>query len=122
MLAEAVVLLHFLWIVFLIFGALAGHYLRWVKFLHLGALAYSLLLQGFGWVCPLTTLEVWLRRGQAPASGYGGGFIQHYVGKIVYLDVPPGYILLGTLCVAAFSAWVYLRPEKNSPRHNRRQG
>ena len=112
MLAEAVVFLHLLWILFLIFGALAGRYLRWVKILHLGGLIYSLLLQGCGWICPLTTLEVWLRQRQAPASVYGGGFIQHYVEKIVYLDAPPGYILLGTLCVLAFSAWIYWRPGK----------
>ena len=121
MLAEAVVFLHLLWILFLIFGALAGRYPRWVKILHLGGLIYSLLLQGCGWICPLTTLEVWLRQRQAPASGYGGGFMQYYAGKIVYLDVAPGHILLGTLCVLAFSGWLYLRPGKNSPtRHSGR--
>ncbi len=112
MLADSVVLLHFLWIVFLIFGALAGYYLRWVKYLHLGSLVFSLLLQGFGWICPLTILEVWLRQQQTPGGGYRGGFIQHYVEKIVYLDVPAWVILVGTLVVVAITVWVYLRPRK----------
>ncbi len=112
MLADSVVLLHFLWIVFLIVGAWPGYYLRWVKYLHLGALTFSLMLQGFGWICPLTYLEVWLRRQQTPASGYRGGFIQHYVERIVYLDVPPRGILLGTLLVVAITVWVYVRPRK----------
>lgn len=112
MLADSVVLLHFLWIAFLIFGALAGYYLRWVKVLHLGALIFSLMLQYFGWICPLTYLEVWLRQRQTPESGYSGSFIQHYVEKIVYPDMPPRVVLLGTLCVVAISAWVYFLPRK----------
>ena len=112
MLADSVVLLHFLWIVFLIVGAWPGYYLHWVKYLHLGALTYSLMLQVFGWICPLTALEAWLRQRQSPEGNYHGGFIQHYVEKIVYLDVSPRYILAGTLAVVAITAWVYLRPIK----------
>jgi hypothetical protein len=112
MLADGVVLLHFLWILFLIFGALAGRSIRWVKVLHLGALIYSLALQGFGWTCPLTVLEVWLRAAQTTASDYRGGFIRHYVERIVYLDLPPRSILLGTLLVVTVSLWIYFRPEK----------
>lgn len=112
MLADGVVFLHLLWILFLIFGAFVGYRLRWVKFLHLGALGFALALQVFGWICPLTLLEVWLRHRQSPASGYGGGFIQHYVEKIVYPGLPPWLILLGSLCVVAVSTWVYWRPGK----------
>jgi hypothetical protein len=112
MLADSVVVLHLLWIVFLIFGAIPGYFFRWVKYVHLGALAFSIVLQLFGWICPLTHLEVWLRRQRAPASTYSGGFIRHYVEKIVYVDISPPLILLGTLLVVAISLSVYFRAAK----------
>ncbi len=36
-----------------------------------------------GWICPLTPLEQNLRR-QAGQGGYSGGFIEHYVGGLLY--------------------------------------
>ena len=110
MLADLVVVLHFLWILFLIFGAIPGHYLRWARNLHLAALGYSLALQVFGWRCPLTHLENWLRHAYRPETAYSGGFIRHYIERLVYTDLPPPLILAGSLLVTAVSLWVYFRP------------
>lgn len=104
--ADLVVLLHLLWIVFLIFGAIPGARWAWVKWMHLAALAFSVLLQVFGWICPITHLEVWLRR-TGGAQPYEGSFIGHYLERIVYAPLPPYAVLLGTLVVIAVTLWVY---------------
>ena len=110
LLADLVVVLHLLWIVFLIFGAVPGHYRRWARNIHLAALAYSLALEIFGWTCPLTHLENWLRRIYQPESAYGGGFMAHYAQQLVYPDLPPALILAGSLLIVAVSLWVYFGP------------
>ena len=112
--ADAVVVLHLLWIVFLILGALPGRRWAWVKWLHLASLAFSIALQIFGWICPLTHLEVWLRR-LGGAQPYEGTFIRHYVEQLVYAEIPRDALLIGTLIVVALSVWRYRRhgPESN---------
>lgn len=114
LLADLVVVLHLLWIVFLIFGALLGRRVAWVKWLHLGALTYSLAMQAFSWICPLTLIEVWLRRAQDPDAAYVGGFIGHYAQHLVYAPVPAALLFLGTLLVVAVSVWVYFHPRPQS--------
>ena len=105
--ADAVLLIHFLWILFILFGALIGRFVAWVKWLHLGALLFSLCLQLFGWVCPLTRLEVWFSRKHDPSLGYAGDFLAHYVEQLVYVRLPPAAILAATVFVAALSIWAY---------------
>lgn len=109
--ADAVVALHLLWIVFLIAGAAGGVRWPWVKWTHLAALVFSVLLQAFGWVCPLTHLEAWLRAAGG-AAPYEGTFIRHYLELLVYASLPPTAILLGTLLVIAISLWAYFRPRR----------
>ena len=100
--ADITVAVHLLWIGFIIFGAVPGR--RWltVRLFHLGSIIFSLMLQTFEWICPLTHLEVWLRQKQ-----YTGGFIAHYLEKIIYLDADPMDILMGTCVVIIFSLLVY---------------
>ncbi|MDE3244368.1 MAG: DUF2784 domain-containing protein, partial [Nitrospirota bacterium] len=87
--ADVVVLIHLLWIGFILFGALLVRWRGWVKWLHAGALLFSVCLQLFNWTCPLTWLEVWLRRQHDPALTYTGDFLAHYAEELVYLQVPP---------------------------------
>ncbi|MGQ9510015.1 MAG: DUF2784 family protein, partial [Thermodesulfobacteriota bacterium] len=65
-LADIVVIIHLLWIIFLILGSFWGRQRRWVKIFHLFGLSFALLLQTFGWYCPLTYLEAWLRTKHHP--------------------------------------------------------
>jgi cytochrome c biogenesis protein CcdA len=107
--ADLVVLFHLSWILFILFGALIGRRIVWVKWLHIGALIFSLLLQLFRWVCPLTYLEVWLRRQHDPALGYTGDFLAHYAERLVYLQVSPLVVFIATLLVVGLSVWAYAR-------------
>ena len=121
-LADLVVGTHLAWILFLILGALLGRYVPWVKWLHIGGLVFSLLIQFLSWYCPLTHLEVWLRAKHDPSLAYTGSFIAHYAERLVYLELPWMLVLIGTFGVIIFSAWLYSlasgEPEKKdfSPR------
>lgn len=81
--ANAVVLLHLGFIVFVALGGLLA--LRWprVAWAHLPAAVWGILIELTGWVCPLTPLENWLRAA-AGDPAYTGGFIDRYIMPIVY--------------------------------------
>ncbi|MBI5409655.1 MAG: DUF2784 domain-containing protein [Nitrospirae bacterium] len=106
--ADITVFVHFLWIIFLIFGAFIGRKHKWVKRAHIGGIIFALVIQFFGWYCPLTHLEIWLRRMHDPSRSYSGSFIIHYIEKVVYLNVSPKAILALTVVLALISIWVYL--------------
>lgn len=111
-LADSVVLIHFLWIVFLFFGALWGIKNKAVKIFHLFGLVFAFVIQIFDWYCPLTYLEVWLRSKHDSLLSYTGSFILHYVEKIVYIEVSRTVILLFTFFLLGLNAWLYLRKRK----------
>jgi len=81
--ADLVVAVHFLFVLFVVLGGLLV--LRWprVAYLHIPAAAWGVAIEFAGWVCPLTPLENSLRR-QAGGTGYSGGFIEHYILPILY--------------------------------------
>lgn len=83
LLADGVLVLHGLFIAWAAFGALAVW--RWPRLLvlHLPALAWGVWIEISGGICPLTPLENSLRRA-AGQSGYSGGFIDHYLGGLIY--------------------------------------
>ena len=53
---------------------------------HIPAVVYGALVEFAGFTCPLTLLENDLRQ-RAGEAGYRGGFISHYVVRVIY---PPG--------------------------------
>ncbi|MFH1146266.1 MAG: DUF2784 domain-containing protein [Pseudomonadota bacterium] len=107
--ADIVVLLHFAWIIFLVLGALIGRKHRSLKMMHIGGLVFAALMQTFGWYCPLTHLDVWLRRRHNPALSYEGSFIVHYIEELVYVQVSPYLIHFLTVVIIVFSAYLYVR-------------
>jgi hypothetical protein len=107
LLADGVVLFHFLWILFLIFGGFWGRRYRWVRLVHVPALFFAAWVELLDWYCPLTHLEVWLRRRQAPSLGYSGSFIAHYLERVIYLDVPRWVVVALTLLLCGVNGWLY---------------
>jgi hypothetical protein len=81
--ADALVILHLAFIVFVMMGGLL--LLKWPRliFLHLPAVIWGALVELQGWLCPLTPLEQQFRM-LAGESGYSGGFIQHYLLPLIY--------------------------------------
>jgi hypothetical protein len=107
--ADFVVLVHFLWILFFIFGALLGVRNKAIKTIHLSGLLFAILIQIFGWYCPLTHLEFWLRSRHNPSIAYAGSFIVHYMERLVYLEISQTGVLLATIGLVIFNSWLYLR-------------
>ena len=81
--AEAVLLLHFAFIAFVLFGAALAVRWRWIVAVHLPAAAWGCFVELTGRVCPLTDAEnyLWTRAGQ---SGYSRSFIEHYLLPVIY--------------------------------------
>ena len=119
MLADLVVLVHFAFVIFVVFGGLLA--LRWPKvaYVHVPVAVYGTLIELVGWICPLTPLENSLRE-SAGQAGYQGGFVEHYILPVLY----PGaltreiQLLLG-LVLILFNLAVYARVLRRK-RHARK--
>ena len=81
--ADLVVLIHAAFVLFVAVGGLLA--LRWRRAMwaHLPAVAWGVLIELAGCVCPLTPLENWLRL-KGGGAGYAGGFVEHYVVPVLY--------------------------------------
>lgn len=81
--ADAVLLLHLLFIVFVLLGGLLVW--RWPRlaWLHLPAAGWAVVVEWLLLQCPLTPLENALRQA-AGQAGYDGGFIAHYLLPLIY--------------------------------------
>ncbi len=95
--ADALLLLHFLWIVFLVLGLPWGLYISSpiIRLLHASGLIFALALQLTHTFCPFTIWEESLRGAQQPGFTYRGSFIITYLEKLVY----PGWISLNTITI-----------------------
>ena len=81
--ADVIVLLHFAFIVFVLFGALCVLRWKWVAWLHLPAVLWGASVEFFGLTCPLTPLEQRWRE-MAGQQNYTGGFIEQYLVPVMY--------------------------------------
>ena len=108
-LADITVFAHLFWIVFLFLGALWGVKSKVIRIFHLSGLFFSILLQVFGWYCPLTHIEVWLMSKHDPTITYMGSFIIYYVEKVVYLELSKTAIFIFTIFLCVFNAWFYFK-------------
>jgi Protein of Unknown function (DUF2784) len=81
--ADAILILHLCFVLFVVFGGLLVLRWRWLLLPHLAAVGWGALVEFAGWICPLTPLENHFRAfgGAAP---YSGDFIDHYVTRILY--------------------------------------
>ncbi len=96
--AEVIVVLHLVFILFVIVGGLTLFKWPWMIWVHVPAAVWGGLVELVGAPCPLTPLENHLRQA-GNADAYSGGFIDHYIMPIVY---PPGLtrqtqVILGVL-------------------------
>jgi hypothetical protein len=86
LLADAVLIVHALFVAWVVFGGLAGFWKIRLAWLHLPCLLWGAAVAGMGWVCPLTPLENDLRI-RAGLQAYRGDFIHQYLMPLLY---PPG--------------------------------
>ena len=121
LLADSVLFLHVMVVAFVVLGlvliltggAMKWRWVRnpWFRLFHLCCIGVVVMQAWAGVVCPLTTLEMWLRS-KASGDGYSGSFIAHWLDRILYFDLPHwvftvAYSSFGLL--VAYS-WLWLRP------------
>lgn len=107
--ADGVVLLHFAFVLFVVFGGLLVLRRPRLAWVHLPVAVYGVAIEWIGWVCPLTPLENRLRRA-AGEMGYEGGFVEHYLLPVLYPAglTPTVQWVLGGL-VLAVNGVIYCR-------------
>jgi hypothetical protein len=87
-LSDAVLVIHFGWILFIILGfpiALAFG-MRRLRIFHSVAMVVTVVMQVTGTICPLTDLEEYLRRTVTPGFSYGGSFIVSWLRHLIYIE------------------------------------
>jgi len=100
-LADIVILIHLVFVVFVVLGAVLIIWRRWVVWLHLPAVFWAIWIELTGEICPLTPLENWLRR-RAGQGGYRGDFVEHHLLALLYPAglTPNIQILLGFVVIS----------------------
>jgi len=83
LLADLVVLLHFAFAMFAVLGGLLALRCRRILWIHLLAAVWAALVEFFGWLCPLTPFENWLRV-KAGETAYSSDFIARYLLPVLY--------------------------------------
>ncbi len=123
LLADAVLALHVAIVLFVVGGllyVLLGHRRgwpaarsRWFRWAHLLAIGVVAAQAWLGRLCPLTVLEMWLRR-QAGQRSYGESFVAHWLGRLLYWEAP-GWVFTAAytlFALAVLAVWWWLPPER----------
>jgi hypothetical protein len=112
LLADAVLIAHLLFILFVILGGLLV--LRWPRlaWLHVPAVVWGIFVEFSGRICPLTPLENDLRQ-RGGEVGYSGGFVDHYITALIYPDGLSRTVqfVIGAVVIAVNASvyWLLLR-------------
>ena len=109
--ADALLLLHLGFILFVALGALPALRWRWLVFVHLPALAYGLAIELIGWVCPLTPFEAALHD-RALAAGVGPNGFSRFIDALIYpagLNREFQFLLAALLLVGNLLVYLHLR-------------
>jgi hypothetical protein len=119
LLADATLVLHLLFVAFVVCGGLLV--LRWPRmaWAHLPAAAWGASVEFAGWICPLTPLENWLRR-RGGQQAYSSSFVEEYLLPLLYpptLSRESQWVLGGIVLLA--NALVYAVVLRHSARANR---
>jgi hypothetical protein len=122
LLADIVLVTHFLFVVFVVGGLAAiwvGAALNWTwirnfrfRAAHLAAIGFVVAESLVGILCPLTVLEDALRKAGGPESS----FIRRWVSRLLYYDLPEQvftavYVLFGLAVVLTF---LFIKPDRRT--------
>lgn len=107
-LAVCALFLHVLFILWVVFGALLTLSRPVLRWLHIVSLFWGILTELLPWPCPLTVLENWFEA-KAGVQPYQGGFLLHYLDKLVYPDISASALTVAGVLVCALNLAVYGR-------------
>ena len=81
--ADLILIVHFIFIIFVVFGALLFFVVKKIVFIHIPAFIWGSYIELTHSICPLTYLENWFLD-KANLTIYSEGFIENYIVPIVY--------------------------------------
>ena len=105
-LADLVLILHFCFVLFVIFGGLLVLRNRSFLRLHLPALAWGILVEIFQLPCPLTWLEKLFKQ-LGGENVYAGGFVDYYFSAILYPTITAQFQIFLGIVLIAFNIFIY---------------
>ncbi|MFP4224968.1 MAG: DUF2784 domain-containing protein [Phycisphaeraceae bacterium] len=127
--ADVVLVVHASYIAFVILGLVLivlGKLRRWqwvhrpaFRLAHLAAIGLVVIQALLGLVCPLTTLESWLRRHAAQQAYPEQGFIAYWLHELIFFNADPvvftiAYLLFAAAVLATLW-WVPIRQKRRRP-------
>jgi hypothetical protein len=125
-LADIIMVIHFLWIIFMLIGFVLtvrafwkpAFFDRWVfRTIHLAGILFVAAWELLGKYCPLTLWENALRRKYDPDTNYPGSFIIGHLEDLIYPDVSPLVVMIPTIFIALFILIVFItRPPSKFQR------
>lgn len=119
-LAAAVLVVHLLFILWVIGGALVVRRFPRLKWVHIGSLVYGIFVEVAPWPpCPLTVLEQMLEE-RAGIASYHGSFLVHYLDALVYPNVPLTLLVTVAVAVCAGNLVYYVFTWRNRKLTHRR--
>jgi len=107
-LAIFVLFVHALYILWVVFGVLLTRSRPMLRWLHVASLVWGILTELLPWPCPLTVLENWLER-NAGVQPDQGGFLLHYLDKLVYPDISSTMLTTAAVIICALNLAFYGR-------------
>ena len=131
-LADVVLIAHLGVVLFVVGGLLAivlGNVYDWpwvnalpLRVLHVAAIGIVVLQAWLGQDCPLTILESWLRH-KAGSSAYDGGFISHWLHRVLFFQAP-AWVFTGVYSVfgaVVAATWWYFPPRRSGNKSSKKQ-
>ena len=100
--------LHLAWILWVIFGAFWTRDRPVLAALHIGSLVWGIVVEVTPLPCPLTSAEQ-LFETKAAVDPYSGGFLIHYLDRLVYPNLPESLLVCCGVVVCGFNLLIYLR-------------
>jgi hypothetical protein len=107
-LATGVLLVHALFVVWVIAGAVFTRSRPALTWLHIASLLWGIFVEVFPGSCPLTSLENWLES-RAGIQPYQGGFLLHYLDALVYPDISTTALTIAGVAVCVLNLAIYAR-------------
>jgi hypothetical protein len=104
--AIVVLLLHLLWIAFVIFGALFTRGRPVWTALHILSLLWGIATEAGPWPCPLTLAEQYFEA-RAGLTSFQGSFLAHTLDTIIYPNISGWLITVIGVAVCAFNLGIY---------------
>ena len=129
LLANAVLIVHVAFVLFIVItvplilmgGVRNWAWVRvpWLRVTHVAGIGLVVAQAWAGLVCPLTSLEMWLRK-QGGEAIYAGSFIEHWLQRLLYWDAPPWlFVTVYTgFALLVVAAWLYVPPQWERARND----